>query len=325
MRPVPELNLQYGFSIQHDFPRNFKGMKLSGAVVTTATGKSGMMVLQEYKSNLFHIRFNFYKFFHDIQINGHLDSALLMSLLALKNEISYSIKGLGTLYLKQGEFGLLHSNEHEVSASFEGNKEYKTIEVAWPRYVIQKAIPVFPELKALFTRQKKAHSFFLRNQAYAGRNALYLTSNILNSPFDAGVSGFYFECKVTEYLIWLLAGPDPYKKSKVYLTEAQEELLNSFGEKLHADLKQKFPIYSLADKLFMHPHKLQKAFKERYGKSIFNYQLDMRMQEAHRLLEETKLDTLSIARMVGYKHSTSFIDKFSEYFGYPPGEIMEKR
>src|SRR5580658_5522670 len=114
MRPVPELNLQYGFSIQHDFPRNFKGMKLSGAVVTTATGKSGMMVLQEYKSNLCHIRFNFYKFFHDIQINGHLDSGLLMSLLALKNEISYSIKGLGTLYLKQGEFGLLHSNEHEV-------------------------------------------------------------------------------------------------------------------------------------------------------------------------------------------------------------------
>jgi AraC-like DNA-binding protein len=63
--------------------------------------------------------------------------------------------------------------------------------------------------------------------------------------------------------------------------------------------------------------------EEVFGKAIFEYQLAARMEEARKMLLENELTTKAIAAKVGYKNTTSFISKFKDHFGYPPGAIQK--
>jgi transcriptional regulator GlxA family with amidase domain len=71
----------------------------------------------------------------------------------------------------------------------------------------------------------------------------------------------------------------------------------------------------------MNTMKLKMAFKERFGQGIFEHQLEARMKEGLRLLQETNLAIKDVAGIVGYQRATSFISKFGEYFGYPPSQV----
>jgi AraC-like DNA-binding protein len=326
MQPHFYLPGQRGFALSPTLPEAYQGMVLRGGHVLTATGALGQIILQALEQAHFTIRFNLFEFVRPVKISAQQPAAPLVSLLALKNNIHYTIKGLGTLHLQQGQFALLHCREDALTARFDGDKMYQSLEIEWSEDILVQALPYFDLLRPVFSPQNRTKSFYLAPPGLlAGPKALDLVQEMLKSPYDTSISQLLCEHKVREYLLLLLVAAGKKAASHIHLTQEEWEKVEAVATLVTREPAKKFPIIDMAANAQMNTLKLKMAFKEKFGQGIFEYQLAARMNEALRLLQETDLTTKAIAGMVGYQLTTSFITKFREYFGYPPSQVVKNK
>lgn len=240
--------------------------------------------------------------------------------------IQYFIKDLGLQILKEGQFSLIHPASNDVLFDFDKGTEHQCIEISWSLNLLKQAAAFFPFLQTALPKFDEGKVFsFQKAGKNANRQALGLINDLLNAPFDEEVSKLYFEHKVREYLILLLVESGKIPTAKISLTKEETEKIENLAHAMRTAMAKKFPISKLATQIGMNEMKLKMAFKQRYGLGIFEFQLEARMKEAHRMLEENELSTKAIASRVGYRLTTSFISKFREYFGYTPGTITRRK
>ena len=277
-------------------------------------------------TRIFKIYFNAFEFLRPAIIIASIPQDILLSFLAFRGNIHYSIKGLAPLRLEQGQFSVLHSNQRELTARFEKNILYQSVVISWTTSIVKNAVAVFPVLSSLFTEKQKPKSFYIPGkQTGVSVNAINVVQRILKAPFDAGTCQYIFYCQVMEYLYYLLEEPTFQPPFKNNLSPSQQQQIRELAEKLRMRPSERFPIHTISSDLGIDTTKLKKVFKAIFGKGIFEYHLDARMEEAHRLLTEGTLPIKAVAITVGYKRTTNFIEKFTEYFGYPPSLIMQNR
>jgi two-component system response regulator YesN len=80
----------------------------------------------------------------------------------------------------------------------------------------------------------------------------------------------------------------------------------------------------VADAFDINPNYLSGYFKEQTGENFMNFVNSVRLNEAKRLLQDTKLPLQDICREVGYSNSGVLIRNFKKYEGITPGEYREK-
>jgi AraC-like DNA-binding protein len=316
--------LQSGFLFSSALPAAYRGMILADSVPGVVRGAGGEWVLQRVDQPGFSLRFHSFNILQPMEFLAQQGSDLLVSFLALKNNLHYSIKGLGSLFLRPGQFALLHGPATGLTAAFARSQEYQHLEVAWSADLVRPLLEHFPSLQRTFSIASLHPGFVGTPGAAAGSSALHLVQEILRPPIRSALRSLYFDVKVREYLLLLLAASDQQATSPASLPRADQEKLLSLAERLQTDTAEKFPIAHLAQDTGMNEMKLKTAFKALFGKGIFEYHMEARMQEAHRLLEETDLTTKAIAARVGYDLTTSFITKFREYFGYAPSQVSKR-
>jgi AraC-like DNA-binding protein len=91
-------------------------------------------------------------------------------------------------------------------------------------------------------------------------------------------------------------------------------------EILHEDFSCHIPIQKLARKVGLNPRTLHDCFKHLYGKSIFEYGQDLRLQHGRKLLEETDWIIQDIAEKCGYAEQSNFGAAFKKKYGVVPGQ-----
>lgn len=101
----------------------------------------------------------------------------------------------------------------------------------------------------------------------------------------------------------------------------EERLVHEARERLLADLRTPPSASDLAREAGMSPRRLDRAFREFFGASIFRTLADARLDHAQELLTGGGLSIKEIAWRVGYSHPTSFTHAFRERFGIPPTEL----
>jgi YesN/AraC family two-component response regulator len=99
-----------------------------------------------------------------------------------------------------------------------------------------------------------------------------------------------------------------------------ERILSYMRENPGADLS----LYALSEKFFLNPSYLSRLFKEETGKNITDTVLDLRLEEACRLLKETERKINQIAVMVGYESPAYFSNVFKRRFGVSPQEYRDR-
>jgi len=323
MHPHEPLNLQSGFILSGILPVSYQGMVLPDSMPSVVQAPSGEWTLQQVEQSGYSIRFHSFNILKPMEILAQQTSDFLVSFLALKNNLHYSFKGLGSLFLRPGQFALLRAPSNGVTATFSQPHEYQHLEIAWSADLVRPVLPHFPSLQHSFSSLPTGQGFVGTATAVAAGSALRLVQEILRSPLRPPLRSLYFDLIVREYLLLLFAAADqPASPSGV--TAENEEMLVALAERLGTKTAEKFPIAQLAHDTHMNKTKLQSAFKALFGKGIFEYHLEARMREAHRLLEETDLTTKAIAAKVGYALTTSFITKFREYFGYAPSQVIRR-
>lgn len=81
---------------------------------------------------------------------------------------------------------------------------------------------------------------------------------------------------------------------------------------------------SLARAVSTNTKRLNAAFKQCIGMTVFDFLREERMKEAQRLLSETTLDVQTIARDLAYGSAANFSTAFRERFGVPPSRFRQQ-
>lgn len=111
-------------------------------------------------------------------------------------------------------------------------------------------------------------------------------------------------------------------------TEIPEDLTDRIIISLHDYIIENIdeqipPLNLLAKKYFTNERKLQQGFKQHYGKNIYNFLLNQRLQKANRLLTQTHRPIKSIAYECGFNSYHAFYMAFKTHFGYTPGSLRK--
>lgn len=66
---------------------------------------------------------------------------------------------------------------------------------------------------------------------------------------------------------------------------------------------------------------LLRQFKQMFGKSIYDYVLEKKMELAKKMMVDERMDVKTIASRLGYQHASPFIEAFTKWHGCSPGKL----
>ena len=107
-----------------------------------------------------------------------------------------------------------------------------------------------------------------------------------------------------------------YEPNKDLIERAKKIIINSYNKPL--DLKK------LARNLGVSNNHLARLFKHYYGMTISEYIIELRMEEATRLLTHTDMEITEVALQAGVKSMSNFYKIFKERNGLTPKEYRMK-
>jgi AraC-like DNA-binding protein len=114
-------------------------------------------------------------------------------------------------------------------------------------------------------------------------------------------------------------------RTSIRLSAAERAKLIGLREHIAANPAAPLTLTRLSTKSRMNRNKLHFGFKQQFGVSIHEYQTELRMQVALKLLQTTELPIAQIAERVGYGEPTNFTAAFRKYFEFLPREARAQR
>lgn len=112
-------------------------------------------------------------------------------------------------------------------------------------------------------------------------------------------------------------------RKEVDYQASSTELVYRIHDYLMEHLSERITIEELAKIFLMNTTTLKKAFKEVYGISIAVHMKEHRMEQAAKMLKETKDSIAQIAQAVGYESQSRFTAAFKQIYGILPTEYRK--
>src|SRR5690606_21030143 len=114
----------------------------------------------------------------------------------------------------------------------------------------------------------------------------------------------------------------PTIQCKFLSNEADREEINKAREILIAQIGEPLTIKELSRKVAMNECYLKKGFKTLFGKTINEYQQELRILRAKELLSRQGSTVSDVAHMLGYSSISHFSTAFKKATGIKPCELL---
>ena len=148
---------------------------------------------------------------------------------------------------------------------------------------------------------------------------LKVVDDIVTNKVPILLQDFYYKLKTQELICQLLISLVNRDEKKIYaLHIADMKMLYQVKERLLYDLEKAPSIAELSSSSGMSETKLKRLFNQVFGKSIFQYFQNFRMQEAARLLKEERLSVSEVGYRLGFSNLGHFAKVFEEVIGVKP-------
>jgi len=143
---------------------------------------------------------------------------------------------------------------------------------------------------------------------------------LLDAPNDIGVLAPMYQ---KEILYRVLQGPygDVLKQMAVRNSHAHH--IHHVIQYMKKHYRRPIRVEELAELSHMSPASLHRHFKAVSGMSPIQFQKQLRLQEARRLLLTEAIDAADAAFQVGYESPSQFSREYSRLFGRPPKEDVK--
>ena len=139
---------------------------------------------------------------------------------------------------------------------------------------------------------------------------------------DERIKQSYYKLKCLELLLFFSI-TNFTRDDSISLSRSQAEIVDNVRYDLMDNLDSKITIDELADKYNISKTSLKNCFKAVYGKPIFKWRKEYKLDYACRLLDEDSLNISEISKTVGYASPSKFSQAFKEYVGCTPSEYKK--
>ncbi|EDK34168.1 helix-turn-helix domain-containing protein [Clostridium kluyveri] len=134
----------------------------------------------------------------------------------------------------------------------------------------------------------------------------------------------YLRLKILELLLIFSSLPSPSFKISPYFSMEQVQKVKHIRQHLIKSLDRHITLKELAAEHQISLTSLKNCFKAIYGKTIYAFCREYRMQTAAEIIKDTPLPITQIAGMVGYENPGKFSAAFKKIMGMPPLEYRKK-
>jgi AraC-like DNA-binding protein len=155
-------------------------------------------------------------------------------------------------------------------------------------------------------------------------SVMELVRQVVICPFSGVAGSLYVEGKILELIaVYLNEMVREKGKGAATIKLSREDIkgLQRVKGMLDECFAEPMTISELSKLVYINEYKLKAGFKEVYGKPIYSYVIDRRMERAKQLLAEKQMKVKEAASMVGYTNISHFIETFRKRFGVSPGKL----
>lgn len=153
------------------------------------------------------------------------------------------------------------------------------------------------------------------------RDAVARLIGLLSAPQDIPVLYPLIE---REILYRLLTGDLGHRLRQIVLTDSPSHQIAKAIDWLRENYAAPLRIEDLARRVNMSPSSLHHHFKSITALSPLQYQKQMRLQEARRLMLTEQMDAATASLRVGYESPSQFSREYSRQYGAPPARDISR-
>ena len=146
-----------------------------------------------------------------------------------------------------------------------------------------------------------------------------VVDDILNNPLSGSLHELLIEAKVMELIALQLGSIVENKNGRI--ARKDYDLFFSIRDHLDKTFMEDHSLKGLGKAFGINECKLKSGFKNAFGKTIFEYIHDLRMDYAFQLLHDKDLLVNEVSGKVGYKNPNHFSSAFKKKFGLTPGKV----
>lgn len=248
-----------------------------------------------------------------------LDASFIQFHFCISGSITFNHnKGAYNLKLDEGKFLTLYNPEKHLTIDASVAKNSKVISVL---------IPIV-EFHKLFSSSSSDIPFFENksiNQKHYSENLisnsiLIVLNQIIKNDMDNSTRSLLYKAKIYELFSLI------FKKTKEIDLDQCPFLNNDENLKKIAkakdvilkDIKNPPSLIELSKTIDLSLKNLKKGFKEIYGKPVYKYLFDFKMERAKQLLSNGNLNVNEVSYDLGYSSSSHFIAAFKKKYGITP-------
>jgi AraC-like DNA-binding protein len=165
----------------------------------------------------------------------------------------------------------------------------------------------------------------LRKEKLQGQRGIVCTTmqqiihDILYTPLTGQLRNLLIEAKVLELIaLQLFHSKTGEAAVTCCLKKKDKEILAAIHEYLTKNFSEEHSLKGLAKTYGLNEFSLKKGFKSLYGKTVFDFLFELRMNHARRMLVEEGKLICEVSREIGYKNPNHFSTAFKKKFGMNP-------
>ena len=231
------------------------------------------------------------------QAAGYEGAALLSKLKALKK------KGCRLASLSSGSFILAKAGVLGKTPCTLFNEQMATFKELYPAVTVDESIYTVGD--GVFTCQ-------------GGTTALDMLLYIIGQDHGAD-----FALKVShQFCQDRIRTRDEIQNSRRYLElRMKSSCLGAAIEFMEGNIDAPYPIEVLAGKIGTTVRTLEQVFRTHENTTPVNYYLQLRLQRARTLIEDTRLPIATVAQATGFSSQSYFTKRFREAYGFSPSRL----
>ncbi|MCD8422293.1 AraC family transcriptional regulator [Tenacibaculum finnmarkense] len=155
---------------------------------------------------------------------------------------------------------------------------------------------------------------------------LLIISDIISCSYQKEIKQVYLESKVKEVFSYLFSELSTESTEKKHLKPNNNECKQIINAEkiLRQYIGESITIKELSVLSGMNQNKLKRHFKSAFGKPIFKYLTELRMETAKKMLIKNNMNVSEVAYAVGYKNHQHFTHAFKRKFNYLPRDLKTK-
>lgn len=289
--------------------------------ISTVRCAVGEFLFQHYEDELFELWLSEYRASESLTIFATVERRMLELTFVLRDEMTYTMEGFGTVRMPGSSFNLSH--EPYVVNQLDLRKGVSiTFDIHIKESYLQQFCAQLPELAAYLEQVAKGHFSLLSKIAMpVSVSAQSMIHALLYAGDDPAFIRQYLQSQVDALLMKALSELLQKRPTPIKASTHEADAIVSLERFLTDNLNTQLSLLELAQKFAINDFKMKRLFFQTHGKGVHAFLTDRRMEKAQELLLQTDMPIFEICFTLGYKNANYLSDVFRRKFGLSPQQF----